>query len=111
MKKLLFSSSVFVLVFALSFALADNKKQKSAQADAKKEKLLKSCCMEGATASKSEDCSEAMEDCSDMSTHAKKVSDPSHRMDKSGKMAMKDGKMDCCKDRAAKAEKPPIKAD
>jgi hypothetical protein len=111
MKKFLFSSSVFVLVFALSFAVAGNKKQKSAQVDAKKEKALKSCCMEGAMASKSEDCSDEMKDCSDMSAHTKKVSDKSHPMDKDGKMAMKDGKMDCCKERAAKAEKPTIKAD
>jgi hypothetical protein len=109
MKRFLFSSSVFVLVFALSFALADNKKQKSTQADAKKEKLLKSCCMEETTASKSEDCTEGMKDCPEM-TEAKNTSDKSH-MDKSGKMAMKDGKMDCCKSHAAKAEKPTIKAD
>ena len=110
MKRVLFSSSVFVLVFALSFAVAGNKKQKTVQVDAKKEKLLKSCCMEEATASKSEDCAEAMKECTEM-THAKNVSNKSECMDKSGKMAMKDGKMDCCKERSTKAEKPAIKAD
>ena len=96
MKNYLLGAAVFVLAFALSLGFADNKSDKSKQAQ--KEKSVKSCCMDKESAENAEDCTDEMQSTSqEADLKVENVSEKSSCNDMWDKMASKDGKMDCCK--------------